>query len=277
MEDLTNWPDVFFESLRAFGATFMGAIPGIIGAIVVLLLGWLFARLVSGGITRLLKVARFDTLAEKVKADQFLKRANITIAPSKLIGRFVYWILILLVVITASDTLGWHAVSEEVSNLLGYLPKLMIAIVFFIVGTYIATFVRDFIQSATHSLGISSGKIIGAFVFYLLLIIITLTALEQAGMDTTIITSNLLLIMGAILAAAAISYGFASREILSNLLAGFFNRRTFVVGMTIEVNGVKGQIIQVSNISATIKNEQNEKVVIPAHELLTNKVKIIES
>ena len=105
--------------------------------------------------------------------------------------------------------------------------------------------------------------------------IVTLTALGQAGIDTTIISANLSLILGSILLSAAISYGFASRDVLANILASFFSRKTFAIGQVIELDDAKGKIIATSNISVTILTEQQEKIVIPAHQLITNKVKII--
>lgn len=275
MEELGTWSALFLESLRGFGEKIASAIPGIVLAILILLLGWLVAHLVSGAISRLLRLVKMDALGERIQADEVLKRANIQLKPSALIGKVVYWILLLLVIITAAETLGWNALSAEISNLLGYLPKLLIAIVFFVVGTYIAGFVRDFIHSAARSLGIAAGRLISAFVFYLLFIIVTLTALRQAGVDTTIITSNLLLILGAILASAAISYGFASREILANILAGFFSRQTFKPGQVIEFDGDRGEIVATSSISVTIRNAAGDDVVIPTHQLITHKVKII--
>ena len=151
----------------------------------------------------------------------------------------------------------------------------MVAIVFFIVGTYIASFVRDIIKGATNSLGISTGKLISNVVFYLLFIIVTLTSLDQGGVDTSIITSNLMLILGAILLAASISYGLASKEVLSNILASFFSRRTYDLGQTIEIDGLRGKIVEISTISVTILNEAKERVIIPSHQLVTNQVKII--
>ena len=75
--------------------------------------------------------------------------------------------------------------------------------------------------------------------------------------------------------AAAISYGYASREVLSNILAGFFNKRTFQKGMTIEVDGIRGVIVEMTNIAVTIQINDTERVVIPSHQLLSSKVKII--
>ena len=276
MDTIITWSELIMNSVQTFGQKLMGALPSLLGAIVIILLGWLLAKLISAGFTKALKLLKFDKLSEKVKFSEFLAKANITLSPSRLIGKFIYWILLLLVIISASDAMGWDAVSTEVSKLLGYLPNLLIAIIFFVVGTYIASFVRDIIKGASKSLGISTGNLISNVVFYLLFIIVTLTALDQGGIDTTIISSNFLIILGAILATAAISYGFASKDLLSSILASYFSRKSFSIGQIIEVDGEKGKIVTISNISVTIQNENDEKIVIPAHHLVINKVKILK-
>ncbi len=274
MDEINTWGNLFGTSLQQFWNTVAASLPSVLGAFFIFLLGWLIAWLISLMITKLLKVVNFDNLAEKINASEFLTKANVSLSPSKLIGKFVYWLIILIVLITASETMGWTAVSNEISKLVSYLPRLFVAIVFFIIGTYIASFIRDVILGTTSSLGISTGKFIASFVFYLLLITVTLTALNQAGVDTTIITSNLLLILGAILASAAISYGFASRDILSNVLAGFFSKNMYAIGMKIEVDGSIGTIDQMTNIGVVLKEENGNLIVIPTNTLINNKVKI---
>lgn len=275
MNEFTGWAEVFFTSFQTFGQKIIGAIPEITGAIIIFLIGWLFSRFASKIVTRGLKLIKFDTLAERIQAQAFLQKANIQKTPSEVIGTFIYWILMLLVVLSASDALGWSAVSQEVSKLLELLPNLLVAVIFFIVGTYIATFVRDIIRSATHSLGIAAGRIISSVIFYLLLVLVILTALNQAGVNTDIITSNLMIILAAVLGAAALSYGLASRDVMTNILANFFNRRTFIPGQTIEIDEIKGMIISTSSTSVILKSDKGEKIVIPAQEMLTKRVRII--
>jgi small-conductance mechanosensitive channel len=274
MNDVTMWADLFLNSLQTFGNKFLGSLPSILGALIIFILGWLFAKFVSKLVSKLLAITKFDVVAEKLNVTDFLSKASISIAPSQLVGKFVYWILLLLVLITASDTLGWSSLSGEISRLIEYLPKLFVAIVLFVLGTYLATFVRDVIFSATRSLGISTGKIIGNFTFYLLFITVVLTALNQAGVNTSIITSNLTLILGAFLGAAALSYGLASRHVLSHVLSGYFNRRLYVKGMTIEVDGIKGIIQQTTNVNIILKDDAGHLNVIPMSTLLESHVKI---
>ncbi|MCP9234853.1 mechanosensitive ion channel domain-containing protein [Lewinella sp. JB7] len=276
MNEATDYSLLFVDSLQAMGRTFMVALPRVFAAIVVLLLGWLLARLISRGVVRLLTVAKFDALADRVGANTMIARANVKRTPSDLIGRFIYWVLMLVVIITAADTIGWSAVSTEISKLLSYLPQLLAAVIFFIIGFYIVTFIRNAIRGATGSLGISAGRVISSVIYYLLLLIVSLTALEQAGVDTGIITSNMLVIVGAIMLAAAISYGFASREVMANILAGFFNRRVVKVGQVIEVAGQRGRVVSITGLSVTLQLNDQEKLVIPSQTLIKNPVLIIE-
>jgi hypothetical protein len=273
---LQNLTTIFYQSLSAFAEAFMGGLPSVLGAIVVLVLGWLISKGTASLLDKILLGLKFDVLATKLKVVELLDRGNIKSLPSKIISQFVYWVLLLLVFITASDILGWHSVSEGISKLISYLPALFSAVILFILGSFIAGFVRDIIRNTTASLGLRSGRFLSQFIFYLLMIIITLTALNQAGIDTTIITSNLLLILGAMLASLSISYGFASRDILTNILAIFFSRRTFYEGQVVEIDGIRGEIVQIESISIIIKDQNNEKIVIPAHEFVTKKVKIID-
>ncbi len=276
MESVTTYSEIFLNSLQSFVNTIMIALPKIFGAIVIVFLGWLLARLIARIVSSVLQAARFDKLGERVQVAEILSKANINLKPSELIGRFVYWLMILVVIITTADTLGWNAVSNEISKLLGYLPQLLSAIVFFIVGIYIATFVKDLISGTTRTLGISAGRIISSLVYGLLFLLVSLTTLEQAGMDTGILTSNLLLIVGAVMAAAAISYGFASRVLLANILASFFSKKNIKIGQTIEIDGNRGEVIDISNISIILRTGAKEKLIIPANDLISKSVKIIE-
>jgi len=269
MENLTSWTQLFSEYLTKA----LPILGNVLFAICILIVGRLIARLIASAIVKLLITVNFDTLADKVNINDFLKKANIKLSPSVIIGKLVFWIIILVAFVTACDQIGLEAISDKINELINYLPTLFSAIIIFLVGIYIATFIRDLIRGATASLGMSTGKIVSNLVFYFLFIMVSLTALEQAGMDTTVITSNMLIIMGSILAAAAISYGFASRHVLSNILAGYAGRNTFKKGQVVEIDGLKGEIIDITSTSVILQSG-TEKIVIPNHDLMTGRVKI---
>ena len=276
MNGLQRLWDIFLESLRVFGEKFMDTIPGLLLGIIVLLIAWLLARIISSGFERLLKTVKFDQFAERMKLTTFLNQMGIQMSPSALIGRFIYWIFVLLIIASAAETLNWTAVSYQIQRFLDYVPNLVTAILVFIVGAYLASLVRDFVRSSTNSLGISTGRILSTVIYYVLFIMVVLTAMEQAKIDTKILSTNLLIIIAAIMLAAAISYGFASKDVLSNILAGFFIKRTFQKGMLIEIDSIRGTIIEITNIAVTLQLTDNERIVIPSQQFLTGKVKIVK-
>ncbi len=273
-EELNNLTDVLMSSIQAFIQVFMSALPKVVGAIFLLLFGWLAAKIISAAIEKLLKLVKFDELADKVNTQEMLEKANIQSTPAKLVGKFVYWIIMLLVLVMATDTLGLTVVSEQISKLISLLPTLLSALILFIIGIYIATFIRDATRAATSTLSIGAGKAISSIVFYFIVIIVTLTALGQAGIDTSVITSNVTLILGAFLGGGALAYGLAARNVLSNMLGAFFNRRKFTKGQYIEVAGIKGKVVDMDNISITIATENEDLVILPAKMLLDEKIRI---
>lgn len=275
MLELERLKQLFFESLTVFGSKFMELIPGLVSGGLVLLIAWLLARLVSSGFERILRFIKFNEFSERMQITHFLRQVGISLSPSAFIGRVIYWIFVLLIIASVAQTLKWTVVSDQINRVLEYLPNLFSALLFFVVGSYAASFVRDFLRTSMGSLGISTARIISTAVYYLLFVMVILTAMQQGGFDTKIIWSNMLLIIGAIMFSAAISYGFASREVLSNILASFYTRRTFYKGMTIEVEGVRGLIVEMNNVSVTIEIEVGEYMVIPSRILLNSKVKII--
>ncbi|NJL11641.1 MAG: hypothetical protein HC913_00535 [Microscillaceae bacterium] len=221
MKDFSTWKELFFSSFGAFLNVIVQALPSFLGALILLLIGWLVAKSLSFVVLKLLVNIKFDRLIEKPPLSEYFSQANLMAKPSEWVRKLVYWTVYLLFIVTAAETLGLEVVSAEISKLISYLPRLFAALLIFGIGVYIISFVRDFIRAATATLGMSAGKFISGFVFYILLIILGLTTLKQAGMDTDIITTNLSLIMGAIFFSFALGYGFASRDILSNILATF--------------------------------------------------------
>lgn len=104
------------------------------------------------------------------------------------------------------------------------------------------------------------------------MIFISITSLNQAGVDTTLFTSNITLIIGGALLAFAIAYGFASRDILTNILASFYMREKYKVGSKIKINQIQGVIENSDTLSITIVTDDNRKLIIPIKKLISEEV-----
>ena len=179
----------------------------------------------------------------------------------------------LVTCIVATEKLGVEAVTNLLTDFIGYLPRLLTALLFFIIGLLIADAIRGVVLTACQSLGIPSAKIIASVVFYFIFLSVTMSALDQAGIQTAFIKSNLMIIIAGAVGAFAFGYGLASKGMMANFLASFYTKNRFIVGDTITIDGVKGQIVEMDNNAVVLKTDAS-KVVYPLSKLADREIQI---
>lgn len=275
MEGFTNVKDIAISSLKSIITDFANAFPNLIGAVILLLVGWIIAKFAYKILVRVLKAIRIDTIGEKLGEIDFIKKSNMKIEISAIIAKFFYYIILFIFLISATETLGLTIVSEQISDLIGYLPRLLSAMIILLIGLLFADFVRGIVKSACDSMGISSGNIISGFIFYFLFITIGLSALSQAGINVEILNSNITLILGGIVLAFALAYGFASRNILSSVLTSYYSKNKIKIGDQLKIGSSKGEVIATDSTSITLKTDEG-RVIIPMSELSKERIEIFD-
>lgn len=273
METLSNWKNVTLDSLSSMGKNIGAALPKIVGAIAILILGWLIIKIVLFILGKILKLAKMDALSERINEMDLLGNGKFNIDIVKITLGFVKWLLLLVFFIVAADILDWGIISTEIGNLLRYLPRLFTALVLFTIGLYLGSIVKNAIKNLFESFEFGGGKIISGLMFYVIVIFMSITALNQAGVDTTIITNNITLIMGSFLLAFALGLGLGSREIVADLLRSFYTRKNYAVGDKIVIGEDSGVIEAIDNNSLTLVTKKG-KFVIPIKDVVSQKVEI---
>jgi len=248
--------------------------PKLIAVIVVLIIGWLLIKIVSFLIKKALKFSKIDVLAEKLNEIDLFK--NVSIKPTIIVVKVVKWILVLFMFIIISEILGLQMLTEGIASFIGYLPKLFSAIAILIIGIYIANIIKNAIQSLFKSLDIGGSNVVGSIVFFAIVVIVAITALNQAGIDTEMITSNLTLILGSLLLAFTIAFGLGSKEIVQRLLFGFYSRKNLSVGQKIKIGSIKGTIDAIDNIYLTLITDDG-KFIFPIKEVNDTIIQVFDN
>jgi len=250
-------------------------LPGLIGAFVILIGGMYVAKLVAKLTQRFLKKAQVDKLADKLQNIDLIEKMDVEIKPSAFISKILYYFLVLIVAATATDVLGVEFITDLIADLVAFVPQLIVAILIMLGGLFLADFLRKTLSSTCKSLGIPSADVIANFVFYLLLINIAIVALEKVGVDTDFIKKNIFIILGGIVLAFSVGYGFASRNILSSLLTTFHVKTKFTIGDKVKIGEHIGEVMDMDSTSLTLKTEQS-KIVIPLHALSNDTIEIMD-
>jgi small-conductance mechanosensitive channel len=271
---LNEIKDALLRSMDIILDGFSNAVPKLILVLILLLIGWMVSKLVKKLTIKALNIIKIDSAMDRLELSPTLSRIGIK-STSTFLGSVVYWMIMLIFFLTISEIINMPILSEGIAAILAYIPQLLIALIIFIFGLFIANMIKNVVYNATDSIGLKGARVISNIVYYVLFIFIAITAINQTGIDTSIITSNVTLIFGAMLLAFGISYGFASRSIMSNMLSTFYRRDKFKPGMKIKVDGVEGVIREIDSLSLTI-DSGDKKVVIPTKHLIDNKVEILD-
>ncbi|WP_179019863.1 mechanosensitive ion channel family protein [Winogradskyella forsetii] len=273
MEKITEFKDIAMQSLSTMWLEMIKIFPNIIGAIFVIVIGWIVTKLVVKLIKKLLKLAKVNRLDDKLNEIEIIEGKQLNFDTVKIVSGFVKWVMYIALLITASDIMGLEIISKQVSSLLDYLPQLFAALVIFILGLLFANFVKKSLKSLFESMDLSGGKLISQVVFFLLLTFISITALNQGGINTQIITDNINMIIAAFLLAFAIAIGLGSKEVVGKLLNTFYARKTFEVGQKIIFNNEIYTIDAVQSISIILKNSKG-RLIVPIKDLVENQVQM---
>lgn len=251
----------------------IASLPTVAGFIGFIIFAWIFIKVLLWIVKKVLVKSNVDQWSEKLSETKIFGDTTINIVLTKVITGILKWFLILIFVMAGSSIFGLDAVSNGISSFFAYLPRLITALLIFAGGAYLGTVVKNAIQTMFKSLEINGGNLVGNIAFYLIVIFLSITALDQAGVDTSIIKQNLTLIIGSILLAFTIAFGLGARDAVSRLLFGYYSRKNIAIGSKVEINGVEGTVVAIDNICVTLATNDG-KVVFPVKEVVDNKVVI---
>lgn len=266
MEKLAELKDIAIENFSTTGLS-------LLKALLVLLFGWLFIKLLLSLLKRTFKAIKIDKLGEKLNDIEIVDGKKLNINVSKILLTTVKWILLIMLLIVVSEMMGLSIISEEIGKIIAFIPQVISAAVIFVIGLVLANFVKKSIQSFFKSFELSGSKIVSQLVFFIILTIVSITALNQAGINTEIITNNLNMIFGAFLAAFALAVGFGAKDVVADLMRSFYTRRLYEIGQKIKFKNIEGEIIAIEDISVIVKTKTG-KIVIPIKEIVENQVEI---
>ena len=266
---------VSLSSLQNIWDTILSGLPKVLGFIGYIIVSWLLIKVLLYIIKKALSKTKLDEWSEKLKETKIFGNTTINIVLTKVILTTLKWFLVLIFVLIGADIFGLDIVSEGIGSFIAYLPKLISALLIFVGGVYLATVVKKAIHSTFKSLEITGGNILGNIIFYLIVVFISITALDQAGVDTSVIKSNITLILGSIVLSFTIAFGLGSKEIIQRLLFGFYSRKNLTVGQRIKVGDVQGVIESIDNIYMTLVTHEG-KFIFPIKQVSDAIIQVID-
>lgn len=203
---IQTWGEVFSQSLIGLWYGFINFIPGLLGAIIIFIIGWLVATVLGKAITQLMAAIKVDKLFETAGASDFMSRAGLKLNVSGFIGGLVKWFVVIVFLMASLQIIGLTQVNDFLREaVLYYLPKVVIAALVLIIATVLADAVKKYVKAAAQSANIRSANMLGSISLYSIWIFALIIALSELG----IATAFMQILFTGLIAALAIALGLA--------------------------------------------------------------------
>lgn len=204
------------ESIQsALTSTFNTAgnfIPKLVGAIIIFLIGWIIAKILRTVINKVLKAVKFDDIADSIGINGMLAKGGLKTKASGMMSSLVYWIVMFVTYISVFDTMGLEVVSNLLRDAVAFIPKIIIAMILLVVGTYIAKFVSELVSTTLKASGFAKADLVtkiayGAVMFFTLSLVLT-----QLGIGEGIIDKVVGIVLGALGLGLSIAFGLGGKD-----------------------------------------------------------------
>jgi small-conductance mechanosensitive channel len=208
-----------FQPLEDALAVFLSYIPQLIGAIIILIVGYIIAKVLQAIITRVLRGVGFENWMERGGVKQFFDRAGTRQTPSGVLGKVVFWFVFIIAITMAADALGIQQISGFLNQLIAFIPSIFVAILILFLAALLANFLSGIVRGATGS------GILASVVQYGIIVYAVFTALTQLGIAVELTAPTFLILLGAVALALAIAFGLGGREVAQEILEKAYRHR----------------------------------------------------
>jgi len=252
------------DAVTSSGAAIMDAVvtylPSIVGALLLLLAGWVIARLLRAITIR--SVLLLDTLLSRMIKTAGVERLRMA-RSSTVLGAVVFWVVLLFFVTAATHVLGLQSFTQWLARLLDYLPTLAAGVLIVVAGYILSRFLADLVQATAVRLSPQQRTALARITQGVVLVAAILVGADQIGIKVTFIAIFAAAIAAAAVGGVTIAVSLGARDYVSNLIGAHYMRQAFEVGQRIRVAGHEGRILEVTVTSVILETEDG-RVALPA-------------
>lgn len=215
---------MLLEPLRAFLAEMGVFLPRLALAVVVVVAGWVLAKLARFTLVKALRAINFNVLTERAGMDRFLAQGGIEVDTVEIFGLIFYWAVILLALIVAFNSLGLAYITDLLTRVVLFVPRLVVALLILVFGSYFGRFMGNTVAAWCRGAGIQDGDLLGALVRYAIVVFVVLIVLDQMQVGGDIIRQSFLIVLGGVVLALALAFGLGGRRWAAAMLERWWPR-----------------------------------------------------
>lgn len=254
-----SWKSSLVDTFEAFTAQFIALAPLIAAAVAVLIVGWFVAHILRIWTRKL--VRSLDAILPSASPEDGAGHLKIRRSYAVFAGNVVFWIVLIFFVATAANMLGWKMVSRWMDSVIVYLPNLVSGLLIILAGFLLSNIVRAGVLGAASSTGMAQGGTLARIAQIVVIFTTLVIGIDQIGINVDFLTNVLIVIVGVLLAGAALAFGLGAKTLVANIIGAQYLRKHCRIGEQMLTDGVEGIIVEVTQTCIVLDTEYGRSVI----------------
>ncbi len=202
--------------------SFMTFLPALIGALIVLVIGWV----VSGALARLiekgLRVIGLERAVHHSGLNDFIVRSGTNWTTSKLIAELIKWFIRLIFIQAAANILGMPQITAIINSIILFIPNIIVAMVIIVIGALIAKFLSGLVRGSVSEMGVGNPNLLATLTRYAVIGFAVIAAINQLGIAAVVVNTLFIGLVGAIALAVGLAFGLGGREVAAKITESWY-------------------------------------------------------
>ena len=216
----STWGDVFNASLQNLWWGFVQFTPKLILAIIFFVIGWALGSLIAKAFEQVFSSLKIDSLLRSVKVDNFFRRAGMNLNSGHFVGEIVKWFVIIIFLLPSLSLVGLDYIASFLKDdVLGFLPKIIVAAFVLIIATIVADFLSKTVMAGSRAMNLKSTNMLGSLVKYTIWVFAFIIALGQLGVAEGYMSTLFAGIIGMLAVGGALAFGLGGKDAAGRLIA----------------------------------------------------------
>ena len=224
METVQDWGDAVMVSATEAMQNLLGFLPALIGAILILIIGWIIAGVIAGLIEKGLQAVGFEKAAQSTGIAGFIENAGTGWTASKVVAEIVKWFIRLIAIQAAASILGLDQISQVINAILLWLPNLVVAIVIIVIGALIANFVAGIVRGSAAEMGFSTPNLLANITRYAIIGFAAVAAFNQLGIAPTVVNTLFIGLVATLVLAFGLAFGLGGQQTAAQITQGWYEK-----------------------------------------------------
>jgi len=236
-------------------------LPNVLGAFLLLCVGWIVAHLLRALAVRLTLLGEGVLLRVSVRRGGSPTR--LPSASAKILGSVVFWVVVLFFLTAATQVLGLHTFTAWLASVVDYLPTVLVGFLIIVAGFLVSQLAREVVEAAVAGAGDRQRALIGRVMQAAILVTAILVGAEQIGIKVTFLVILAAAAGVSLVGAVALALSLGSREYVANLIGGHYLRQRYTVGQNVRIAGYEGRILELTDTAVMLETAEG-RASLPA-------------